>query len=59
MTVLKREVQKILGAAIVATGGRIAAADFPPDPGKRCEYCDFAERCEFRSEPSQDPEKAG
>ncbi|MDP6507961.1 MAG: PD-(D/E)XK nuclease family protein [Chloroflexota bacterium] len=46
-------------AAIVATGSRIAAADFPPDPGKRCEHCDFAERCEFRPEPSPNPEQAG
>jgi len=42
-------------AEIVATGGRIAAADFPPDPGERCEYCDFAERCEFRQKSSPAP----
>lgn len=46
-------------AEIVATGGRIAAADFPPEPGERCEYCDFAGRCEFRQEPSSAPEKSG
>ncbi len=34
---------------IIETIGRIKDSDFPPNPGRMCEWCDFREICEHRA----------